>query len=64
VLLSAGDEIALAAAIVGLLRDPERREQLGTAARRLIEDEFSADRMTADYLGVYEEAVAAQGKVR
>jgi len=54
----------LAGAIVDLLRDPERRERLGTAARRLIEDEFSADRMTADYLGVYEEAVAVQGKVR
>jgi len=64
VLLSAGDEAALAAAIVGLLREPERREQLGTAARRLIEDEFSAERMTAEYLNVYEEAVAAQGKVR
>jgi glycosyltransferase involved in cell wall biosynthesis len=48
---------SLASAIVALLRDPTRRERLGTAARKLIEDEFSADRMTADYLRVYEEAV-------
>jgi glycosyltransferase involved in cell wall biosynthesis len=47
----------LASAIVALLRDPTRRERLGTAARKLIEDEFSAGRMTADYLRVYEEAV-------
>ena len=48
---------SLAAAIVSLLRDPTRRERLGNAARKLIEDEFSADRMTADYLRVYQEAV-------
>jgi len=48
---------SLASAIVALLRDPTRRERLGTAARKLIEDEFSADRMTADYLHVYQEAV-------
>jgi glycosyltransferase involved in cell wall biosynthesis len=48
---------SLASAIVALLRDPTRRERLGTAARKLIEDEFSADRMTADYLRVYQEAV-------
>jgi glycosyltransferase involved in cell wall biosynthesis len=47
----------LASAIVALLRDPTRRKRLGTAARKLIEDEFSAGRMTADYLRVYEEAV-------
>ncbi|MCU1248551.1 MAG: glycosyltransferase family 1 protein [Edaphobacter sp.] len=47
----------LASAIVALLRNPAQRERLGAAARKLIEDEFSADRMTADYLRVYEEAV-------
>jgi glycosyltransferase involved in cell wall biosynthesis len=48
----------LASAIVALLRDPTRRERLGTAARKLIEDEFSADRMTADYLRVYAKAAS------
>jgi glycosyltransferase involved in cell wall biosynthesis len=47
----------LASAIVTLLRSPAQRESLGAAARKLIEDEFSADRMTADYLRVYKEAV-------
>jgi glycosyltransferase involved in cell wall biosynthesis len=51
----------LASTILALLRDPARRERLGAAARKLIEDEFSASRMTADYLRVYEEA-ASQGK--
>ncbi|MGD0629618.1 MAG: glycosyltransferase family 4 protein [Terracidiphilus sp.] len=50
---------SLAEAIVVLLRNPERREQLGAAARQRVEDEFSAARMTADYLRVYEDALAA-----
>jgi glycosyltransferase involved in cell wall biosynthesis len=49
----------LAAAIIELLRDPAKRERLGSAARQLIQDEYSAARMTADYLRVYEEALAA-----
>jgi glycosyltransferase involved in cell wall biosynthesis len=49
----------LARAIVDLLQDHEKRERLGSAARRLVEEEFSAARMTADYLRVYEDAVAA-----
>jgi glycosyltransferase involved in cell wall biosynthesis len=48
----------LASAVVALLRNPAQRERLGAAARKLIEDEFSADRMTADYLRVYNEAVS------
>jgi len=32
--------------------------------RRLIEEEFSAERMTADYLRVYEEAIASGGEAR
>ena len=52
----------LSSAIVALLRSPAQRERLGTAARKLIEDEFSADRMTADYLRVYQEAVSRESK--
>lgn len=59
VLVPAGDVSALAVAIVELLRDSERRERLGTAARRLVEEEFSAERMAEDYLRVYEEARGA-----
>jgi glycosyltransferase involved in cell wall biosynthesis len=53
----------LASAIATLLRNPIERDRLGSAARKLIEDEFSADRMTADYLRVYEVA-AAQEKTK
>jgi glycosyltransferase involved in cell wall biosynthesis len=53
----------LASAIVTLLRNPAQRERLGVAARKLIEDEFSADRMTADYLRVYAKA-ASQGTAK
>jgi glycosyltransferase involved in cell wall biosynthesis len=53
---------ALASEIVSLLKDPSRRESLGAAARKLVEEEFSAERMTADYLRVYEEATAAKDK--
>ena len=49
----------LADAILQLVRDPARRAAMGTAARQLIRKEFSAERMTADYLRVYEEAIAA-----
>jgi glycosyltransferase involved in cell wall biosynthesis len=63
VLLPPENAASLASAIVALLRDPVQRERLGTAARKLIEDEFSANRMTPGYLRVYEEAVA-KGKTK
>jgi glycosyltransferase involved in cell wall biosynthesis len=46
----------LASAILRLLRDPEMRKRLGAAARKLVEEEFSATRMCTDYLAVYESA--------
>ena len=59
VLVPAENPESLAAAIIELLRDPAKRERLGAAARQLVEAEFSAERMTADYLRVYEDAIAA-----
>ena len=59
VLVPAEDAELLAAGIVKLLRDPAKRKRLGGAARQLIEEEYSAARMTMDYLRVYEEAIAA-----
>jgi glycosyltransferase involved in cell wall biosynthesis len=61
VLLPPQNAALLASTIVNLLRNPAERERLGAAARKLIEDEYSADRMTDDYLRVYEKAVT-QGK--
>jgi glycosyltransferase involved in cell wall biosynthesis len=56
-LVPSEDVEQLAAAILELLRDPAKRAQLGAAARQLIRDEYSAERMTAEYLRVYEEAL-------
>jgi glycosyltransferase involved in cell wall biosynthesis len=64
VLVPAEDPESLATAIVELLRDPAKRERLGSVARQLVEDEFSAERMTADYLRVYEDAIAATANGR
>jgi glycosyltransferase involved in cell wall biosynthesis len=58
VLVPPEDVELLATEIVALLHDPTLRERLGASARQLIEDEYSAGRMTADYLRVYEEAIA------
>ena len=52
------DPGALAAAIGRLLDDPALRRQFGAAGRTLIESEYSAARMTEDYLRIYEEAIA------
>jgi glycosyltransferase involved in cell wall biosynthesis len=51
------DVDALAAAIGGLLADPERRSRLGEAARRRVAAEFTADRMAERVLAVYDEVV-------
>ncbi|HEY4379979.1 MAG TPA: glycosyltransferase family 4 protein [Acidobacteriaceae bacterium] len=54
----------LAAGILDLLRDHAKRERFGAAARKLVEDEYSAQRMTADYLRVYTEAIATKPQGR
>jgi len=64
VLVPADDENLLAAGIVELLRDSAKRTRLGEAGRQLVEDEFSAGRMTTDYLRVYAEAIAPLKKGR
>ncbi len=65
VLVPAESVEAISAGILELLRDPARRQRLGVAARQFVEEEFSAERMTTDYLRVYEEAAAGmKGKAR
>jgi glycosyltransferase involved in cell wall biosynthesis len=59
ILLSPGDPEALASAITALLRDSEKRRRLGSAARHLVESEYSAERMASEYLFVYRDAIAA-----
>ncbi len=53
-LVEAGQPEALAAAIIQMLGDPERRMGMGMRARTRVQEEFSAQRMTSDYLRVYE----------
>jgi len=59
-LVPAEDDVTLAQAIVSLLRDSAARRRLGARARQTVEQEFSANRMTADYLHVYEQAAIAK----
>jgi len=60
VLLPAEDVGLLARGIESLLGDASKRNRFGAAGRKLIEEQFSAERMTADYLRVYEEAIDAE----
>ncbi len=45
---------ALSSAMLTLLHDPDLRLQYGTAAHNLIAQQFSAQRMTAEYLRIYQ----------
>jgi glycosyltransferase involved in cell wall biosynthesis len=51
---------ALTSKIVTLLNYRTQRDYLGAAAKKLIEQEFSAERMTADYLHIYEQAIGSK----
>ncbi len=46
---------ALAAGIVTLLMDAERRETLGEQGRRLVESTYNWEQVEPDYLRIYEE---------
>jgi len=50
----------LAAEIIRLLKDRALRERLGRAARGVVEEEFSAERMATEYLNIYREAIEAR----
>jgi glycosyltransferase involved in cell wall biosynthesis len=52
-LVPSRDPVGLAAAVVALARDPERRASLAAAARRRVESAFTVDRMVTDYTRVY-----------
>jgi len=60
ILLPTGDPGALASAIVDLLRNREKRRRLGSVARQLVESQYSAERMSNDYLDTYKDAVTAR----
>ncbi|HWB32291.1 MAG TPA: glycosyltransferase family 4 protein [Acidobacteriaceae bacterium] len=62
ILVPPEDPAALATAILFLLREPAKRAAMGVAAKQLIRNEYSADRMTSDYLSIYDEAIAAKAR--
>jgi glycosyltransferase involved in cell wall biosynthesis len=62
VLVPAENQDLLAAAIIEMLQNAAKRQLLGGAARQVVEEQFSAQRMATDYLRVYEDAVAGSAK--
>jgi sugar transferase (PEP-CTERM/EpsH1 system associated) len=60
-LVPTGDEVAMAAAIAGWLRDPVAALGQGVAGRVRAEREFSLDGMVARYVALYDELLAAAG---
>jgi phosphatidylinositol alpha-mannosyltransferase len=59
VLVPPGDHAALADAVVDLLADEELRVKRGAAARALVQDRYSWERIAGRLHSIYEEAVAA-----
>jgi glycosyltransferase involved in cell wall biosynthesis len=59
VLVPPGDARALAAAITALLRDPARRERLGSAAQLAVFPRYDVSRLVADMTRLYDELVPA-----
>ena len=57
-LVPPGDTGAIVAAVSGLLDDPELARRLGTAARRLIAERFSVERMVTATEDLYSELLA------
>jgi glycosyltransferase involved in cell wall biosynthesis len=57
VLIEYGNEEQLAKELVDLLRDPERREQLGHAAQEMVETEYSWEAIAHKTLECYQSVV-------
>jgi len=63
VLVPPGDPQALAAALDGVLSDPQRAGELGRAAARRAAAEYDISRMVRRYVDLYEEALGRRGAV-
>jgi len=60
-LVPPGDVDALAAAVVELLSDRERRARFGSAARALAEERFGIEGWARSLRALYEEALSTAG---
>ena len=56
------DEVALARAIVQLLRDPDLRARMGDAGFARVSESFGVERMVRETLAVYEERLATRAR--
>jgi glycosyltransferase involved in cell wall biosynthesis len=52
---------ALAAAIISLMRDPEKRQKLGEMASATVDERFSPEPQTRKVLLVFQQAISGQG---
>jgi glycosyltransferase involved in cell wall biosynthesis len=59
VLVPVADDAALADGIAALLADPSRREALGLAARRRVQERFRWEVAARELVDVYREAIHA-----
>jgi glycosyltransferase involved in cell wall biosynthesis len=55
------DPEALAAALLELLRSPERAKQMGLAGRRHVYPRFSIERLAADTAGLFRSLLQEKG---
>ncbi len=62
VLTSSGDVDSLASRVVSLLRNAPERQRLAEGGRRRVQEEFSAERMAANYMDVYERALLSKNR--
>jgi sugar transferase (PEP-CTERM/EpsH1 system associated) len=60
-LVPAGDECALADALLAALSDPAQARAQGAAGRRRVEQRFSLEAMVSAYESMYEQLLARQG---
>jgi glycosyltransferase involved in cell wall biosynthesis len=58
ILVPPGDPDTLARSLIELARDPQRRWQMGRAARRRFEQEFDAQRWVRTLRSLYDEVIA------
>jgi glycosyltransferase involved in cell wall biosynthesis len=63
-LLPVGDVEGMAARTIEILKDDERRREMGEAARHRVESLFDADRVVGQYEAVYARALGAEAASR
>lgn len=63
ILVPPGDTEALAAALIGLLADPDRRQTLGTAARRTVEERLNWAAVAGEFAAIMS-AARGRGRVK